>query len=169
MGSKRNGRNSLVGELSNDMGHDPDDPVSDDDDFKPRKIARSQRSLNATCSKNLPLKNKSQKTSETANHWKASDPSNSTAARKTRSKGSSVTQANKAESVEAVKKKRVKDDFEVVEEGKKSPRKSQKTESVPLSNFCPICQVPLNILKITAATHTATCSVSEDTQGKLFF
>ncbi len=41
-------------------------------------------------------------------------------------------------------------------------------ESNALNEFCPICQVPLSILKITPANHTANCNIPANLPGILY-
>ncbi|XP_034250350.1 DNA cross-link repair 1A protein-like [Thrips palmi] len=163
MGKKSNtNRNStdksvLVDESSNDVENN--DYGSEEDDFKPRRTLRSKRSQNGTCSKNLSFEDKIRKTSAVAERDNSSDVV--AASCKTRSK----TKVKEGNTVQTERPRiRVKSDSELVDEDKITPRKSSMHSSGPSSNFCPICQVPLNILKISAATHTATCSVSRESK-----
>lgn len=171
MGKKSGAGRNKLGDDS--MQHDSYDITNDgaesDNDFKPQRTTRSKRLSQGNCSKQLAFEDNIKKTSNAGGYEKVGDGAVTCETRSTKSnngKESNAVQAEKPkirvrkDSELKLKTESSKDDSEL-DEVQITPLKSKKRASSASSNFCPICQVPLNILKISAASHTATCSVSE--------
>ncbi|KAK3931433.1 DNA cross-link repair 1A protein [Frankliniella fusca] len=108
---------------------------SEDDVFKPKRPIRSQKTktiINVTSPKSQSQK----KSNRNKRSSKVSSPAKKSQRNTKRDEKQEIVQPSE-------------------EEGKKEKDDAASNHH----EFCPICQVPLSILKITPANHTATCNV----------
>ena len=139
------------------MGREDDvDDESEDDVFKPRKSFTKIKGKTIASEGNA-----SQNTTKTRQ----------SIGKKSHSKKNSKSNAGRSRKKAEIVKKYVTDVqcLEQIAGPSKSDHiisieKSVKKES-RTDLFCPICQVPLNLLKISAAMHTASCNVSGNLPG----